>query len=186
MSTATLPPPALISADEFLRSHGDESGIELVNGVITRLPMPGFDHGVICGNAYHYIREVVKAGNLGRVMTNDSFVRTTATGCRGADVAYVSYATLPASVPNPKGALTPPLELVVEVRSPSDPYKALVNKAYEYLDAGVRVVMVIDPETESVGVFRANELPIRFHNGDVVVLPDILPTFAVPVSKFFE
>ncbi len=186
MSTATLPPPALVSADDFLRSHVDESGVELIDGVITRLPMPGNDHGVICGNAYHHVREVVKAGNLGRVMCNDSFVRTTPTGVRGADVSYISYSLLPAHVPTPKGALTPPLELVVEVRSPTDPYKLLVNKAYEYLDAGVLVVMLIDPETESVGVFRANELPIRFQNGDVVVLPDILPTFAVPVAKFFE
>jgi Uma2 family endonuclease len=190
MSATTLPPASapLVSADEFLRLHGDESGIELINGVITRLPMPGTDHGIVCGNAYHYIREVVKAGNLGRVMTNDTFVRTRTNpdGYRGADVAYISHDILPATVPHPKGPLVPPLELVVEVRSPSDSYGEVATKAYEYLDAGVRVVMVIDPETNSVGVFRPNELPVRFHNGDVVVLPDVLPGFAVPVGKFFE
>lgn len=186
MSTVTSPPPTLVTADEFLKHHGDESGIELVNGVVTRLPMPGFEHGEICLNAGALIREVVKRDKLGRVVSNDSFIRTSPTGCRGADVAYVSYATLPADVPIPKGPITPPLELVVEVRSPSDPYRAVADKAYEYLDAGVRVVLVIDPETQSAGVFRLNELPVRFHNGDVVTLPDILPGFAVPVSKFFE
>lgn len=186
MATTTLPPPSLVSADDFLKLHGDESGVELVNGVITRLPMPGNNHGVISGNAYHYVREVVKGGNLGRVMCNDSFVRTTPTGVRGADVSYISYSLLPADLPTPVGTITPPLELVIEVRSPTDSYKSLVDKANEHLSAGVTVVVVIDPETESLGVFRLNELPIRFHNGDVVVLPDILPGFAVPVAKFFE
>lgn len=42
MSTATLPPPiGPMTADEFLRLHGDESGIELIDGQIVRLPMPG-------------------------------------------------------------------------------------------------------------------------------------------------
>jgi Uma2 family endonuclease len=50
----------------------------------------------------------------------------------------------------------------------------------------VKVVLVVDPETSSVGVFRPNELPVRFHNGDVVTLPEVSPAFAVPASKFFE
>jgi Uma2 family endonuclease len=185
MSIAT---PPLVSGDEFLLSHGDESGIELVNGIIVRSPMPGLEHGEVCGNAYHYIREVVKRGNLGRVMTNDPFVRTRTNpdGCRGADVLYISYDTLPADLPTPKGAITPPLELVVEVRSPSDTVPQMAAKAFEYLEAGVKVVLVLDPDTASAGVFRLNELPQRFHNGDTVTLPDVLPGFAVPVVRFFE
>jgi Uma2 family endonuclease len=186
--SATASSSGLVTGDEFIRLHGDESGIELVNGVIVRLPMPGTDHGIVCGNVYHFIREVVKAGNLGRVMTNDTFVRTRTNpdGYRGADVAFVSYDILPATVPHPKGPLIPPIELVAEVRSPSDTYSEVATKAYEYLDAGVKVVLVVDPETSSVGVFRPNELPVRFHNGDVVTLPDVLPGFAVPVGRFFE
>jgi Uma2 family endonuclease len=187
MSTATAAPP-LVTADEFLRLHGEESGVELVSGVIVRIPMPGSEHGEVCGNAYHFIREVAKRDKLGRVMSNDTFVRTRMNpdGFRGADVVFVSYATLPADQPTPKGPLTPPLELVVEVRSPSDSVRAVSDKAYEYLEAGVKVVLVLDPETESAGVFRLNELPQRFHNGDTVTIPDVLPGFAVPVKQFFE
>lgn len=185
MAVAT---PALVSGDEFLRLHGDESGVELVDGVITRLPMPGSEHGEVCVNTVLAIGGFVKSHNLGRVMSNDTFVRTRTNpdGCRGADVLFVSYATLPADVPTPKGPLTPPLELVVKVRSPSDSYSQVSAKAFEYLEAGVKVVLVLDPETASAGVFRPNELPRRFHNGDTVTIPDVLPGFAVPVAKFFE
>ncbi len=186
MSTTTTPP--LMIADEFLRLYGDESGVELVGGILVRLPMPGAVHGEVCGNAYSLIRDHVKANKLGRVMSNDTYIRTRTNpdGFRGADVCYVSYGTLPADQPTPAGPLLPPLELVVEVRSPSDTFADLTDKATEYLRAGVQVVLVLDPPTESAGVFRANELPQRFHNGDELTLPDVLPGFAMPVARFFE
>ncbi len=186
MSTATLPPPSKVTVDDFLRAHGDESGIELINGVITRLHMPGLVHGEVCGNAYHIVREHVKPQKLGRVFSNDSFVRTTPTGVRGADVMFISYATLPESVPTPVGAITPPIELVVEVRSPSDSIPQMTAKAEEYLNAGVMVVLVLDPQTDTATVHRLNELPQRFSNGDLVTLPEVSPAFAVPASRFFE
>jgi Uma2 family endonuclease len=188
MSTATLPPavPPLVTADEFLKRHGDESGVELIDGVITRLPMPGLQHGEVCGHAYDILREQVKPHKLGRLFINDSFVRTTATGVRGADVKLISYATLPATVPTPVGAITPPLELVVEVRSPSDTIPELTDKANEYLRAGVMAVLVLDPQTDTAAVHRLNELPLRFSNGDLVTLPEVSPAFAVPASRFFE
>lgn len=46
--------------------------------------------------------------------------------------------------------------------------------------------MVVDPETESIAVFREEELPQRFHNGDIVTLPGVLPGFKAPVKAFFE
>lgn len=185
-TTATATP--LVTADEFLRVHGDASGVELVNGKIVRLPMPGAMHGEVCVTAAALIHQFVKTNKLGRVMGNDTYIRTRTApdGCRGADVCYVSYAVLPADQPTPTGPLTPPLELVVEVRSPSDSFADLTDKATEYARAGVQVVLILDPPTESAGVFRANELPQRFHNGDELTLPDVLPGFAVPVAKFFE
>ena len=178
----------VMTGDEFLRVYGDESGVELVDGRVVRLPMPGFEHAEICGNAYHYLREFVKPRRLGRVFTNDPFIRTRTNpdGYRGGDVVYISYTTLPADQPTPLGPLAAPLELVVEVRSPSDSVKDVTNKAFEYIDAGVKVVLVLDPKVEAAAVFRANELPFRLHNGDELTLPDILPGFAVPVKAFFE
>lgn len=180
--------PTLVSAEEFLRLHGDDSGVELVDGQIVRTAMPGFEHGDICMRAGVILSNFVHANNLGRVLGNDTFIRTRTNpdGFRGADVCYVSYERYAKDLPRPKGPVVPPIELVVEVKSPSDTILEMTNKATEYLAAGVKVVMVLDPETESAAVYRADEFPHRFHNGDLVVLPDILPGFSVPVAKFFE
>lgn len=193
MATATLaapaaPQPSLVTADEFLRLHGDESGIELVDGQIVRLPMPGLEHGAVCFKVALIIGGHIVANKLGRVFTNDSFilVRSNPDVVRGPDVLFISYETMPADVPTPKGAYSPPLELAVEVKSPTDTIRGMSRKADEYLEAGVKVVLTFDPDLAIATVFRSDEWPQRYHNGDELALPDILPGLAVPVAKFFE
>ena len=190
--TPTLPPassPQLMTAEEFVRLHGGDSEVELVEGVVVRLPMPGGEHGEVCGNAYAIVREWVKPNNLGRVMCNDTFVRTKRQpgSYRGADVCYLSYARLPKDQPIAKGPLESPPELVIEVRSPTDREGEIDRKVEEYLRVGVAVVIVLDPNVDVATVYRqSEEIPQRFSNGDELTLPDVLPGFSVAVRKFFE
>ncbi|HEX4612308.1 MAG TPA: Uma2 family endonuclease [Urbifossiella sp.] len=186
-AAAALPP--LMTAEEFIRLHGDESCVELVKGRVVRTPIPGAEHGEVCLTAGALIREFVKAAGLGRVMGNDTFVRvgTNPDAYRGADVCFVSYAKLPKDHPRPKGPLEIPPDLVVEVRSPTDRTSDVLLKVSEYLGAGVTVVLVLDPALECATVYRqTDDFPQRRHNGDELTLSDVLPGFAVPVRRFFE
>ena len=186
-TTAAQPP--LMTAEEFIRLHGDESGVELVKGRVVRCPMPGAEHGEVCGNAHAILREFVRPNGLGRLMTNDTFVRTGTSPdtYRGADVCFLSYARVPKEQPLPKGPLNQPPELVIEVRSPTDRPGDIHIKIGEYLNAGVTVVVILDPGIDAAAVWRqSDDFPLRFSNGDELTLPDVLPGFAVPVRKFFE
>lgn len=178
----------LLTADEFLRRHGDDSGIELVKGEIVRCPMPGAPHGYVAGNVTALIHAFVRQHKLGRVFSHDTFVRTKrcegGESVRGPDVALVSFERLPAGE-LAKGALPVPPNLVVEVRSPRDRISQLSANASEYIEAGVTVVLVIDPDTESAAVYREDEFPIRMHNGDELTLPDVLPGFSMRVADLF-
>ena len=186
MTVATAQP--LMTADEFAARHGDESGIELVDGHIVRYPMPTPEHGYVGMKAGFVLMEFTEPRGLGRVMGLDTFIRTKrgADTVRGADVCYVSYAQLPKAQPLPEKRFEVAPELVIEVRSPTDRVSEMTKKAEEYLDAGVKVVVVLDPGTRSAAVFRPDELPHRLDNGDELVLPDVLPGFACPVRRFFE
>lgn len=178
----------LLTGDEFLRLHGDEKRVELIDGKVVRYPMPGAEHGVVCSTANFLITEFVRANGLGRVMGNDTFVRTKSApdGYRGADVCFVGYAKLAKDAVVPQGPLPVPPDLVIEVRSPSDRIGEMTDKAIEYLKAGVKVAVVIDPILRTVAVFRDEEFPFRLANGDTLTLPDVLPGFSVPVARFFE
>lgn len=189
MSTATIPPaaPALMTAEEFLKLHGGECSVDLVKGRIVRDPMPGGEHGERCSEAAFIIRDFVKPRGLGRVMTNDTFIHAGSNpdSVRGADVAYISYKRLPKDQPTPKGPFEIPFELVIEVRSPSDRMRAILDKVDDYLQAGVDVVVLLEPASKSATVFRKDS-DQQFANDDELTLPDVLPGFSVRVGQFFE
>ena len=178
-----------MTAEEFVQLHGDDSSVELVKGRVVRCPMPGVEHGEVCANALVILHEFVKPRNLGRLVTNDTFVRTgkNPDTYRGADVCYISYQRLPKEQPSPTGPFEIAPELVIEVRSPTDRLGGIQIKVGEYLNAGVTVVVLLDPAIEAATIYRETEdIPQRFSNGDELTLPDVLPGFAVPVRKFFE
>ena len=183
----SAPPP--MTGDEFFRLHGGESNVELVRGYVRRLPMPGGRHGEVCSKANYYLTQYAMEKGTGRVLGNDSLIRTgeNPDTHRGVDVCFISYARLAKDQPTPAGPLLFAPDLVVEVRSPTDRTGEVQVKIGEYLLAGVPVVLVLDPKIEAATIYRDDEeLPQRRHNGDELTLPDVLPGFAVPVRKFFE
>jgi len=187
-TTATSSPPAapLLTAAEFMARY-EHIHAELVKGVVKEYPVPGFKHGAVCSRIDRLLGNHVEANDLGRTATNDTWLQTghDPDTIRGADILFVSYERLPKG-PMPEGLLTVAPDLIVEVRSPTDRWTAVFVKVGEYLSAGVRVVVILDPTTETASVYRADELQQIFHNGDALVIPDVLPGFSVPVRRLFE
>ena len=148
--------------------------------------MPFPRHGRICLVAGRLFDEHAEKNDLGRVMSNDSFVKTRSNPdtVRGADLCFYSYERLPKGIV-PEGLLPVVPDMVTEVRSPSENWTKVFAKVVEYLEAGVRVVIVLDPTTETASVYRAEELQRVFDNGDELVIPEVLPGFAVPVKRLF-
>ena len=103
-----------------------------------------------------------------------------------ADEFTVCYAEPVTDIVLPEGLLPVAPDLVVEVRSPSDRWTAVLLKVSEYLRAGVRVVVVLDPATASDSVYRDDQLLQIYHNSDVLTLPEVLAGFSVVVSRLFE
>jgi Uma2 family endonuclease len=175
MSTMAPPPPApappgLLTAEEFARQYANRRA-ELVKGRVVELPMPHMKHGKVCNWVSFYLTQFVIQHDLGHVMTNDSWVvvKRGPDTVRGADILFVNYARLPKGKV-PDGLLDVVPELVFEVRSP----------------AGVSVVVILDPKTESASVFRPDDRQVIFEANDTLTVPDVLPGFAAPVRAFFE
>jgi Uma2 family endonuclease len=173
-----------LTIDEFLTRHLDQPGYELVKGIVKEPAMPWPKHGFLCLEIAWLIKNHVTQYDLGRVASNDSFVRTGPDTLRGGDVCFWSYNRLPRGLV-PEGLLPQSPDLVVEVRSPNDRWGDLFAKVGEYLNAGVRVVVVLDVVSATASVYRPEELQQIFHNSDELTLPEVLPGFSVPVSRLF-
>jgi Uma2 family endonuclease len=186
--SAVLTPPAvrLLTADEFAERFSNQR-MELVRGIPVETSMPNLRHGKVCFNFARLLGNHVVEQDVGHVMTNDGFVKVEhdPDTLRGADVLFVSYERLPKG-PVPDGVLDVIPELVVEVVSPSDLWTELLGKAEEYLTAGVKVVVILDPKTETASVYRPGVNQNVFRRADTLSVPDVLPGFSVPVAKLFE
>jgi Uma2 family endonuclease len=79
----------------------------------------------------------------------------------------------------------PPL-LAVEVLSPNDKHREIVEAIEEYLECGVKVVWIVDPYTETVAVHRAGQEPDHFTRSDDLPGDPEMPGFRCKVSEIFE
>ena len=56
----------------------------------------------------------------------------------------------------------------------------------EYLNAGARVVWLVNPDNRTVRVFEAGSDEVRVYSGDAeVTLDQLAPGFRAPISAFF-
>lgn len=187
--SATSPPSTaqtMMTAAEFAQRHGGDY-LELVEGQVRELPMPFPKHSKICARITRFLDEYAEKYACGHVVSKDSFVQTRQNpdSVRGPDAAFYSFDRLPKGK-IPDGLLPVQPDLVVEVRSPWERWNDLFAKVVEHLQAGVRVVIVLDEPTATASVYRADELQQIFHNGDALVVPDVLPGFSVPLPRLVE
>ena len=177
----------LLTAEEF-GSRPDPGYLEeLVQGRIVTMPPPTPRHGQICGEVHFQFRVHVDQHDLGHVLCHDSGVITERDPdtVRGADVSCYSSAKVPKG-PIRRGYLDVSPDLVVEVRSPDDRWSDILTKVDEYLQVGVGIVVVLDPDPETAHVFRPDRGPQELGRDDELTFPDLLGEFRVAVRRFFE
>ena len=129
----------------------------------------------------------VRAGKLGRVYSADGGFalfpdRDT---ILVPDAAFVTAERAPQGEARKKFPRLPP-DLAVEVLSPSDRIAEALAKVAVYLEAGVRLVWLVDPAAQTVTVFRPDDTPLRLGADDVLDGGAVLPGFSVSISEIFE
>jgi Uma2 family endonuclease len=177
----------LLTAEDYLKLPNDGRSTELVRGEVVEMNLPTPRHGEICFKTAYLLGRYLEDHPLGRVVSNDAGVLTERDPdtVRGADVAFYSYAKIPPG-PLPQGYLAVVPDLVMEVRSTTDRWAQIHAKIGEYLDAGVRVVCVLDEQTHTAHVFDAEESPRVLAPDEDLTLPQVLEDYRVPVRRFFE
>ncbi len=102
---------------------------------------------------------------------------------RAPDVAFVSAARMPATIP--AGFFPGPPDLAVEVLSPHDRASEVLAKVSDWLEAGCPLVWVVDPENRSVTVYGQQKETHILHLPDVLNGGDVLPGLQVELAKIF-
>nr|WP_250126179.1 Uma2 family endonuclease [Chroococcidiopsis sp. CCMEE 29] len=74
-------------------------------------------------------------------------------------------------------------EFVVELRSASDDLKPLQDKMQEYLDNGVRLGWLIDPQNQQVEIYLQRRQVGVLQSPTVLPGEDVLPGFVLDLSQ---
>jgi Uma2 family endonuclease len=160
--------------------------LDLVRGRIVREPAPGGQHGMIAAELGRLVGNFVRRRRLGFVFAAETgFVLSeNPPTARGPDLAFVAEGrfedgVIPASMPR----LAP--DLAVEVVSPSNTWSDVAAKVRDYLEAGTRLVWIVDPRSRTVTVHRGGEPPQVVGGGDPLDGADVLPGFRLKVERLF-
>jgi Uma2 family endonuclease len=174
--------PPLMTAEELLRLNLPNKRTELVRGVLVVREPAGYQHGDVAMRLAAAIYTHVEAHGLGRVFaaeTGFTLERNPDT-VRAPDVAFISTARLPDPPPRGFAELAP--DLAVEVLSPDDRPGAVLAKVADWLNAGARLVWVVDPLRVIARVYRADGSESMLDETDALRGEDILPGFEYPLS----
>lgn len=169
-----------ITLEEFLTN--DYESYEYVKGELVPMSIPTMEHGVISANIVTLLNNYVRQHQLGRIYTAETTFQIGESG-RKPDVAFVSRAHIPENI---RQASPIPPDLAIEVVSPSDKVYDVHEKALEYLDAGTRMVWVIEPIAKTVTVYCSpNNIKILTVN-DTLTGEDVVEGFQCAVAEVFE
>jgi Uma2 family endonuclease len=104
---------------------------------------------------------------------------------RKPDVSVIRFGRFP-NERLPEGHIRIAPDLAVEVLSPNDLDYETDQKIEEYLRAGVRLVWVINPESRTVLIYRADGSINGLREQDELSGEDVLPGFRCRVAELFR
>ena len=182
---STVDKANITTAEQLLELPDDFGPCELVRGELIMMSPGGCSHGEVCDNLYPLLSLFVRKHRLGRTYSCETgFILEPdeRTVC-APDISFVCADRLM------KGRYEKffpgPPDLAVEIRSPTDRSSDISAKISMYLEVGVQAVWDIDPEAETVTVYR-KDCPVKtLDSGGELTEPDLLPGFAIEVRDIF-
>lgn len=176
-----------MTIEEFTALPEEEGyRIELSGGRLVREPAPGPRHGSVAIRIASLLHRLGQEEGHGLAFVDTAFILTSDPDTvRVPDVAFVSRERVPESgLGDEFWELAP--DLAVEILSPSNSSSEIQRKSLEYLEAGTRMVWIVDPGQRTLTVLRSRS-DIRILEGDEMVEGgDVLPGLEVRVGDLFE
>jgi Uma2 family endonuclease len=177
--------PVLLEPEDLLRLP-DGDHYELVDGVPVEKNM-GAESDEIGGLLLSSLVVFVRDRKLGHI-----FGPKTGYACfpdhpkllRLPDLSFVAVGRLEGDKA-PKGHITIAPDIAVEVVSPRDPYVLIETKVKEYRSAGVKLIWIITPETQTVMIRRLDGSCAEVGAAGQLSGEDVLPGFVCPVADLF-
>lgn len=168
---------------DLLETPRDGRKYELVDGEI-RVSPAGGRHGEVCVALVVRLAGFVKEHRLGHVFDPSTGFRLPSGNVRSPDVSFVAAGRF--AGPVPAGFSDIPPDLAVEVLSPEDSQRQVLDKVGEYLEAAVPLVWIVDPNRERAAVYRSLTDVRHIGPGDVLDADPVVAGFRCTLREILE
>ena len=175
----------ITTAEELFSMPDDGYRYELVRGELRKMAPTGGEHGgieaYITGSLVLYALRT----KIGKVFTGEPgfFLERDPDSVRAPDVAFVRRARVEA-IGRQTGYWPEAPDMAVEIISPNDRYTEVNEKVADWLAAGTRMVVVVNPRNQTVNV-HASDDAIMLKLGDILDGGDVVPGWQMPLTDIF-
>jgi|SRR4028119_846766 Uncharacterized protein conserved in cyanobacteria len=156
--------------------------IELEDGRLSIVGPSDIVSSEISSRLIAFLFAWINPRRLGRVFDSAGGFIMPDTNVKAPDVSFVRAARLRQS-PRYFGELVP--DLVVEIKSQSDRIKPIETKVLKFIELGAIVGILIDPDEETVTIYRSTGEPTVLGNGDILTVAELFPGWELPVSELW-
>lgn len=156
--------------------------LELESGKISVMGPSDIVSSEITAELLRLLGNWVKPRRLGRLFDSAGGFILPDSNLSAPDVSFVRAERLRRSV-RYFAELVP--DLVVEVKSQSDRLPILKKKLNKYIEQGAEVGILIDPDKETVTVYRPKGEGVELRNDDKLTIPELFPGWEISISELW-
>jgi len=173
----------LLTAEDLEQVRLPDKRTELVNGRLVVREPPSTEHGRIQANLAYFIADHVRRNGLGVVFGQDTGFKIASKPdtVRGPDLAFVSRERAGELPRRGYAALAP--DFVAEILSPDDRPGEYLAKVAQWLEAGTRLIWVIDPQRAQARVYRPDGSLAIIDEDALLDGEAVLPGFSCLLSE---
>lgn len=158
--TLNLDSIAHLTHDQFRELCRENRDVRLeltAKGELIVMPPTGWESGKRNANLTIDLGIWNRQAQLGVVFDSSTGFILPNGAIRSPDAAWVATERLTALNPDPEGFLPLAPDFVIELRSASDRLKPLQDKMQEYIDNGVRLGWLLNPQDQQVEIYRIGQ-----------------------------
>jgi Uma2 family endonuclease len=182
------PPAVKLTYEDFVNFPDDGKRHEIIDGVHYVTPSPATKHQVVAGNLFALMWAYLDQNRIGRVFMAPFDVLLSTFDVVEPDLLFISRERLEIlTTKNVQGAP----DLVIEILSPSTRRTDEITKRKRYELFGVQEYWVVDPEVDTIRIYRrdatgfARPFELTVERDDTIATP-LLPGWSVSLTRVFE
>lgn len=184
-----LSPTIELTDDQFFQLCQNNRDLRLertAEGELIIMPPTGWESGNRNSRLTQRLGNWTDADGTGLAFDSSTGFKLANGANRSPDASWVSRQRLAALNPDPAKFLPMAPDFAVELRSANDSLKTVQQKMQEYIDNGVRLGWLIDPQNQRVEIYRPNRDVEVLQSPTSLSGEDVLPGFVLDLTQILN